>query len=165
MSQNKERSNPEMDLLKEYLGQYQKAKRRERQLERRLQEICDEMNRPIGGVGYSPVNKPQNQISMGAASFTFRKSEQETRIEEQRDTTAKDLLKVMDILDYLDKNSDERNALELYYIDGYKWDRVAREMNLSRSIVFDRQRAGLEKLLAYKRVQKILRKYEEEKGL
>ncbi len=155
----------DVELLKNYLAQYQVAKRREKQLERRLKEICAEMQTPIGGINYSPINRSQNSVGLGAASFTFRKSEQETRIEEQRDIAAKDLLKIMDIFDYLDKNSEERAALELHYIDGYGWDRVAREMSLSRSAVFVRRKNGLDKLLTYKRVKKILRDYRKERQL
>jgi len=29
------------------------------------------MKHPIGGINYDPINKPQNSISQGAASFTF----------------------------------------------------------------------------------------------
>lgn len=151
-----EREN-DMELLKRYLGQYQAAKRRERQLERRLKNICEEMKRPIGGLNYSPVNgRPTNEIGPGAASFVFRKSEQETRIEEQQEVVRKDLLLVMDVLDYLDHNSEEREVLELHYIEGYGFERISRETHMSRSTAFDRQKAGLEKLLTFKRVQKIL---------
>lgn len=153
-----------IELLKDYLGLYTRAKRRKYQLERRLKAICDEMASPIGGMGYSPINRPKNQISEGAASFVIRKSEQETRIEEQKAEVTKDLLKIMNVFDYLDKNSDERNALELHYIDGYKWDRVAMEMHASRNTVLNYSQKGLEKLLTFKRVRKILDKYAEESG-
>lgn len=156
--------NEDIELLKDYLSQYIRAKRRKTQLENRLKNICNDMNAPIGGHGYSPINRPQNQISEGAASFTFRKSEQETRIEEQKDEIARDLLKVMDIFDYLDQKSDERNALELHYIDDYKWNIVALKMHSSRSAVFNYAKSGLEKLLNFKRVQKILEEYRTQKA-
>lgn len=157
--------NEDMELLKEYLSQYIRAKRRKVQLERRLMEICNEMAAPVGGRGYSPINKPQNQVSEGAASFVIRKSEQETRIEEQKAEVTKDLLKIMDVFDYLDKNSDERNALELHYIDNYKWERVAAEMHTHRNTALNYAKKGLEKLLTFKRVRNLLKKYREEKGL
>lgn len=163
LSQEEIKHNEDIELLKDYLSQYIRAKRRRIQLERRLKEICDEMAAPIGGQGYSPINRPKNQISEGAASFTIRKSEQETRIEEQRNEVTKDLLKIMDIFDYLDKTSDERNALELHYIDDYKWERVAAEMNASRNTVLNYAKKGLEKLITFKRVKKIIYKYRDEK--
>ena len=63
-------------------------------------------------------------------------------------------------MDYLDKQSDEREALELYYIDGCTWEDVAEKMDVSRRQVFNLRRAGLEKLLTFKRVREILKKYE-----
>lgn len=163
---NKERQRDEnIELLKDYLGQYLKAKRRERRLERRLDEIQKEMNMPIGGVSYDLICKPTNQISQGAASYTYRKVDCELRIYDQKDKVAKDLLKIMDMFDYLDENSDERNALELHYIDGFKWERVADEIPCSRSQVFNLQEAGLKKLLSFKRVRIILERYRKEKEL
>lgn len=158
-----EQKDQDMELLKEYLGQYRRAKRRQRRLEQRLMEIREEMNHPIKAVNYKPINTPTNQIGDGAASFVFRTSDCELRIYEQQTKAEKDLLKIMDIFDYLDANSDERNALELYYIDGLKWERVADEIPCSRSQVFNLQEAGLKKLLSFKRVQGILKKYEAEK--
>jgi DNA-directed RNA polymerase specialized sigma24 family protein len=136
-----------LELLEEYLGQYRRAKRRQRRLEQRLKDIKEDMN----------------SISQGAASFTFRLSDCELRIYEQKEQAEKDLLKIMDIFDYLDKNSDERNALEMYYIDGFKWERVAEELPCSRSQVFNLRETGLKKLLEFSRVREILRKYEAEK--
>jgi DNA-directed RNA polymerase specialized sigma24 family protein len=152
-----------LELLEEYLGQYRRAKRRQRRLEQRLKDIKEDMKHPIGGINYDPINKPQNSISQGAASFTFRLSDCELRIYEQKEQAEKDLLKIMDIFDYLDKNSDERNALEMYYIDGFKWERVAEELPCSRSQVFNLRETGLKKLLEFSRVREILRKYEAEK--
>ena len=51
-------------------------------------------------------------------------------------------------------------ALELYYIDGLTWENVAEKMEVSRSQAYNLRRAGLEKLLTFKRVKEILRKYE-----
>ena len=62
-------------------------------------------------------------------------------------------------MDYLDKSSDEREALELYYIDGHTWEYVAEKMDISRSQVFNLRRSGLEKLLTFDRVREIVREY------
>jgi len=152
----------ELDLLKDFLGIYRRAKRREARLEKRLKEIREDMERPIGGINYEPINKPQNQISAGAASFTFRTSDCELRIYEQRDRVQADLLKILDVFDYLDKDSQERNALELHYIDGLSWDKVAFELPCSERHVYNVQNKGLEKLLEFKRVKKMLKDYEAE---
>lgn len=150
----------EIEILSSYLSQYRKAKRRKAILERRLAQIRDDMQHPISAVGYTPINSPTNEIGAGAASFTFRTSDCELKIYEQADEAAKDLLKVMDIMDYLEKNSDEREALELYYIDGHGWEYVAEKMDVSRSQVYNFRRTGLEKLLTFKRVREILKRYE-----
>ena len=161
ISPEQARHNEEIEILNNYLSQRRKAKRRKTILEKRLMDIREDMKHPISAVGYSPINAPTNEIGEGAASFTFRTSDCELKIYEQADQVTKDLLKVMDIMDYLDKSSDEREALELYYIDGLTWENVAEKMEVSRSQAYNLRRAGLEKLLTFKRVKEILRKYED----
>lgn len=160
ISPEEARHNEEIEVLNNYLSQRRKTKRRKAILEKRLMNIREDMQHPISAVGYSPINAPTNEISEGAASFTFRTSDCELKIYEQADQATKDLLKVMDIMDYLNEGSDEREALELYYIDGLTWESVAEKMDISRSQVYNLRRAGLEKLLTFKRVKEILRKYE-----
>lgn len=152
-------------ILRDYLGQYYRAAKRRRQLEDRLQNICEEMNAPIGGMNYSPINVSGGRVSQGSAAFTFRKSEIETRIEEQKKQIEADLLKIMDILDYLDAASDERMILELYYIDRLPWKEIQQRANMSRSTAFDYRDKGIEKLLTFKRVRAIIKKYAEENKL
>lgn len=160
ISPEEARHNEEIEVLNNYLSQRRKTKRRKAILEKRLMNIREDMQHPISAVGYSPINAPTSEISEGAASFTFRTSDCELKIYEQADQATKDLLKVMDIMDYLNEGSDEREALELYYIDGLTWESVAEKMDISRSQVYNLRRAGLEKLLTFKRVKEILRKYE-----
>ena len=84
--------NEEIEALSRYLSQRRKAKRRKKNLEKRLMEIREEMKHPISAVGYSPINAPTNEISEGSASFTFRTADCELKIYEQADRAAKDLL-------------------------------------------------------------------------
>lgn len=148
----------ELEMLSSYLSQYRAAKRRKRALEQRLARIREEINHPLKGVGYSPISSPTGAISEGCASFTFRTAECEEKIYQQAEEAAKNLLAIMDILDYLE-DADEKEALELYYIDRQSWEAVAEKMNISRGKVFKLRRAGLEHLLGYKRVRQILKQY------
>lgn len=160
---NKQRKNErseDKEVLKEYLNQYYTGRIKRSQLERRLKNIRAEMATPIGGYGYSPVNYGgTNKVGPGAASFVYRMSEIETRIEEQESRVEKALLKVMDIMDFLEENSTERMVLELRFIDCKNWASIEREMHLSRSSLFSYQDKGLDKLLTYKKVRQILREY------
>ena len=158
-------SDETVELLKDYLGQYTRAKRRQRRLEGRLKEVRYELDHPIGGKGYKPFNKASRNTESKAANLTVQLSECELRIYDQREKTAKDLTKIMDILDYLDANSDERIALEMHYIDGYKWERVAEEIPCSRSQAYILREKGMQKLLEYKRVRNLLARYSKEQGL
>ncbi len=47
----------EKEILKQYLGRYYNSRRKKIQLEYRLQSILEEMNAPIRGTRYSPVNR------------------------------------------------------------------------------------------------------------
>lgn len=160
---NKQRGNErngDKDLLKEYLNQYYTCRIKRSQLERRLKNIQEEMNTPIGGYGYSPVNYGgTNKAGAGAASFVYRISEIESRIEEQKSQVEKALLNVLDIMDFLEENSTERMVLELRFIDCKSWPNIEREMHLSRRSLFSYQDKGLEKLLTYKKVCRILQEY------
>ena len=91
--QRKDGRSEEKELLKEYLSQYRYGRMKRQQLERRLKNIRKEMDAPIGGYGYSPVNYGgTNKVSPGAASFVYRMGEIETRIEEQKSRVEKALL-------------------------------------------------------------------------
>ncbi len=131
-------------LLKEYLSQYYKGRIKRTQLERRLKNIKEEMSTPI---------------ERDTASFVYRMSEIETKIENQKSQIEKALLKVMDIMDFLEENSTERIILELRFIDCRNWKSIEHEMHLSRSSLFAYQDKALEKLLTFKKVKAILIEY------
>lgn len=161
---NRVQENENRELLKDYLNQYRNCRIRRIQLERRLENIRQEMNTPIGGYGYSPVNYGgTNKVGSGAASFVYRMGEIETRIEEQKSIVEKALLKVMDLMDFLEVDSVERTMLELRFIDCKNWEQIERETHLSRRACFNYQSRALEELLKFKRVCKILEEYRKEK--
>lgn len=162
--QQKNERSEDKEVLKEYLNQYYAGRIKRSQLERRLKNIRAEIATPIGGYGYSPVNYGgANEVGPGAASFVYRMSEIETRIEEQKSRVEKALLKVMDIMDFLEENSTERMVLELRFIDCKSWAAIEKEMHLSRRACFDYQNKALEKLLGFKKVRAALKEYEKEK--
>lgn len=153
--------NEKKELLKRYLEQYHASKMKRRQLEARLKNIKEEMDAPIGGQGYSQINyRGTNNTGVGAASFVYRMSEIETRIETQKSNTEKTLLKVMDIMDFLEESSIERMVLELRFIDCKSWKIIERELHLSRRSCFDYQNKALEKLMEFKKVKIILEEYQ-----
>jgi len=155
--QRKDVRSEDKEVLKEYLNQYYTGRIKRSQLERRLKNIRAEMSAPIGGYGYSPVNYGgTNKVGPGAASFVYRMSEIETRIEEQKSQIEKALLKIMDIMDFLKENSTERMVLELRFIDCKSWAAIEKEMHLSRRACFDYQNKALEKLLEFKKIRKII---------
>lgn len=163
--QKKSEKSEEKELLKKYLGQYYVGRIKRSQLEKRLKTICEEMNAPIGGRGYSPVNYGgTNKVAPGAASFVYRIGEIETRIEEQKHRVEKALLNVMDIIDFLEENSTERMVLELRFIDCKSWVVIEKEMHLSRRSCFDYQNRALEKLLHFKKIKMILKESDFSKG-
>ncbi len=162
--QRKNERNEDKELLKAYLNQYYAGRIKRSQLERRLKNIRAEMATPIGGYGYSPVNYGgTNKVGPGAASFVYRMSEIETRIEEEKSRVEKALLKVMDIMDFLEESSTERMVLELRFIDCKSWASIEKEMHLSRRACFSYQDRALEKLLEFKKVRAVLKEYGKEK--
>ena len=94
------------------------------------------------------------------ASFVYRMSEIETRIEEQKSRAENALLKVMDIMDFLEKSSMELMVLELRFIDCKSWASIEKEMHFSRRSCFDCQNRALEMLLSFKKVRNVLQEYQ-----
>lgn len=159
--QQKDEQSKDKDVLKKYLNQYYTGRIKRSQLERRLKNIREEMDTPIGGRGYSPVNYGgTNKVATGAASFVYRMSEIETRIENQKSEVEKALLKVMDIMEFLEESSMERMVLELRFIDCKTWAVIEKELHLSRRTCFDYQNRALEKLMGFKKVRAVLEEYE-----
>ena len=92
-------------------------------------------------------------------SLAIRIDEVERKIVEQVEVTSKTVLNIMEILDFLPENEIERNILELRYIDCCGWTKTCRLVRLSRTPANNHLKAGLYKLLEFKKVQKILADY------
>lgn len=147
--------------IKSYLGQYYSARNKKRQLELRLRTFRQEM---IGtkGMQYSPVPHSQtNSVGDGPASMVIRAMEIEEQIKSQKEEMANAMLNVMKMMDFLPTDSTERIILEYRHIDCLSWKQIAREMNYSIRTCRNKYDSGMEKLLEYKKVQKILEEYKE----
>lgn len=148
------------DAIKEYLQQYHTARRMKKILERRHEALMRELKSPgPGSVAFRATPPSHNGQTDGAVSVVFRIAEVEERIENQREEMAKAVLRVMDIIDLLPKNSMERTVVELRHIDCKGWDQIAREVYMSRSAVFNYYNAALDLMLGYKRTGALLEEY------
>lgn len=159
MAGNKEAAD-ERVLLKKYLGQYYSARRRKRQLEIRLQTFRQEM---VGtrGMQYSPVPHSQtNSVGDGPASMVIRAMEIEDQIKTQKEEMANAMLNVMKMMDFLPADSMERTVLEYRHIDCLSWKQVCEEVHLSRSTANDYYDKGIDRLLTFKKVHKMLEDFE-----
>lgn len=159
MAGNKEAAD-ERVLLKKYLGQYYSARRRKRQLEIRLQTFRQEM---VGtrGMQYSPVPHSQtNSVGDGPASMVIRAMEIEDHIKTQKEEMANAMLNVMKMMDFLPADSMERTVLEYRHIDCLSWKQVCEEMHMTRTPCNRYYDAGLDKLLTFKKVHKMLEDFE-----
>lgn len=159
MAGNKEAAD-ERVLLKKYLGQYYSARRRKRQLEIRLQTFRQEM---VGtrGMQYSPVPHSQtNSVGDGPASMVIRAMEIEDQIKTQKEEMANAMLNVMKMMDFLPADSMERTVLEYRHIDCLSWKQVCEEMHMTRTPCNRYYDAGLDKLLTFKKVHKMLEDFE-----
>ena len=74
---------------------------------------------------------------------------------------AKAVLHVMDLIDLLPQNSIERTVVEMRHIYCKPWDKIAREIYMSRSAVFNYYNAAMDKLLEFKRTGKLLEDFQE----
>lgn len=156
--------NPEREAVKGYLQQYHDAKTKKRILEERHRTLSADLRDPGVGSAYRtmPTGKKQAREG-GAVSLVYRIAEVEDRIAKQRDAMAKAVLHVMDMIDLLPQNSTERTVVEMRHIDCKPWEKISQAVHMSRSRVFDYYNAALDTLLTYKRTEKLLEDYTEER--
>lgn len=158
MADNKEILD-ERVLLKKYLSQYYSARNKKRQLESRLQAFRQDM---VGtrGMQYSPVPHSQtNSVGDGSASMVIRAMEIEEQIKSQKEEMANAMLNVMKMMDFLPADSTERTVLEYRHIDCLSWKQITKEMHMTRTPCNKYYNAGLDKLLTFKKVHKILQEF------
>ncbi len=154
------------EAVKEYLQQYHMARERRRMLERRHDVLARELRAPAPGSTYMtmPASHPAAD-SEGAVSVVFRLAEVEDRIEAQRAAMGRAVTMVMDLIDLLPENSMERTVVvEMRHIDCKKWDRICKEVHMSRSRVNDYYNAALDTILSNKRAQKLVQDFEQDRG-
>lgn len=150
-----------MNLLKSYLEQYCRKKRRKKALERRLQNFRAEMM-GTKAIRYSQMPKSRTYgVGNEPLEFTIKCEEIEERIRKEQKAGAVAMLKVMDILDFLN-DSKEKEILEYKYLDGYDWEIITKKMDLSKSRCGAYLNRGCSHLLQFAKIRKILEEYEKE---
>lgn len=155
---NEEPLSEEAKLLIRYLEEYINCKDKQKRLEISRKNILRDFDNPLTGINYDGMPKG-NTISVGSASLAYRLDEIDTRILQQQNRAAKLLLEVMNVLEFLPENSLERDVLEARYIDCLKWDKTCAVVHLSRSAAYKYLKDGINKLLTFKKVQKIVEDY------
>jgi len=147
--------------LKLYLERYVKAKRRLKELEETHKVILNDSNSPQYGAGYKEFPRVMSSsVSVGAASFSIKLSDVEERIAVQKDRLRFLILETLEILDFLPADSNERSALELFYIQDKKVSYCCYSMCVSRTTFFDIKKKALNDLLKYEKVKQLISDYE-----
>lgn len=146
--------------LKRFLAQYFHAKRRIRNLEKRLAAVRAELRHPT--LGSPPMDGMPHgtSISSGAAALTLREADIEDRLEAQIEARTEAMLAVMDTLALLPEDSMEREILELRHLDCMKFSKITAAVHLTRSPCYEHYNRGLDMLLAIDAVRERLSRYE-----
>ena len=147
------------ELLKRYLEQYRRQLKKKDILRRRLENIRLEL---LGtkGTRYSITPKSQtNAIGNEPLDFVIKCQDIEERMEAQRKNAMACMLKVLDVLDFLDNGSLEKEIMEYKYLDGKTLDAIPDIANKSRSQCIEYWNRGLNKLLEFGKVQALLEEY------
>lgn len=155
-------NSEDLDILKWILGQAYRSERRKARLDIRLRRLREEIEGPPGGKGYSPLPRSPQKNTSGAAGVMAEISDIEERIYLQKADIGKAIVKTMDILDYLPKNSDERDICEMRHIDMMQWQQIQEEAHISRSQCFKIYRGALERILQNERVRNIVNESRDE---
>lgn len=144
--------------LRAFLNQYKVCRLRKRQLEERVKQIKEDMEKPLSSINYTFIQK-NNDVPSGAAAYTYMLDQIETRINEQIHEALNVLVKITDVIEYLRPDSEERMILELRYIDCKSIDKICKEMHITRSPLYEKEKSAFNKLLSYERVQMMIDTY------
>lgn len=157
-----EEKKNQKDKLKWYLNQYFRAIIKKERLELRLQTLREGMG-DVRGIGYQQVMCGKTyKIRDAAASEVIRVREAEERVEIQKKKTNQAILNVMKIMDFLPIDSMERTVLEYRHIDRLSWKQICRATNYSRTSATMYYNRGIDKLLAFGKVLKIIEDFSTE---
>lgn len=149
-------------LLSLYLNRYNKAKNRIATLEETEKAIRNDMKSPYQS-SYSKDVKVQSSPSADALpSFLIRIEEIRERIRDQQMQSVKLVVEIMNILDFLLTESDERNILEMKYIQKKSDKAIYNSMYISKSQFYKLRNKALDELLRYAKVNQIIDLYERE---
>lgn len=145
----------ERDALRHYLAGYRVARVRLDRLKARHDALKEDMAASLKGTKYDSM-PTSGGTSDGAASIIYRIADIEDRIKEQCKLMSVQCMRVMDMLDYLDDDSQQRLVLELRYIDGMNWYDISENLCISRSSCHRAERQALDDLLEFDRVREII---------
>lgn len=148
-------AKPEREAVKSYLQQYHTAKQKKRILEERRRTLAAELRGPSTPPYMAmPTSKPVHPD--GAGAVVFQIADVEERIEAQQAEMARAVQNVMDLIDLLPMGSMERTVVEMRHIDSRKWERIAREVHMSRSRVIDYYNAALDTLASHEKSREVI---------
>ena len=150
------------DLLKAYLDQYDKLRRRMEALKWRLVDARDALSCPVirSGLSGTMPGGGKGGVNMGAAAPILKEESLAERFESERAQCAGTMREILDTLDLLPVSSKEREMLEYRHIDGMQWKEICGKTKLSRATCLGRYERGLDRLLSFQRVQTRLAAFE-----
>lgn len=151
----------EREHLLDYLSQYSLAISEKHRLERRLSQIRWDMTRLHGRRLQDAARgrKGWDKRDGGGTALVVKADEIERRIMEQTAVACDALLCIFDVMDHLPLLSIERIVLEMRYIDLSPWSFISKEMDISRSRLFDHQNAGIDLLLSVPEIRAKVAEY------
>ena len=149
-------------LLNMYLNRYNKAKNRIATLKETEKAIREDMKTPYQS-SYSKDIKVQSCPSADSMPcFLIRLEEINERIREQQMHSARVVVEIMNVLDFLPGESDERNILEMKYIQKKSDKAIYASMYISKSQFYKLRNRAFDALLRFAKVNDILNQYEKE---
>ena len=146
-------------LLKTYLDQYCKMKRRMDSLKWRLADARNALSSPSIRSGLSGAIPAKGNVSDGAAAPILREETISERFERERTQCAAIMGEVLDTLDLLPL-SPRREILEYRHIDGLRWKEISGKLDISHATCRRRYERGIDELLALRPVQARLAAFE-----
>lgn len=115
--------------------------------------MADACRMPPGG------RKGWDKRDGGGTALVVKADEIERRIMEQTAVACDALLCIFDAMDHLPLLSIERIVLEMRYIDLSPWSFISKEMDISRSRLFDHHNAGIDLLLSVPEIRAKVAEY------
>lgn len=148
-------------LLIDYLNTYRICRGQLMALERRRRDIIADFEFSPFAAVVSDGMPHGNSIGDGAATFALRLDDIDTKIQNQCHRMRMRIESIMELIDQLPEDSEERAVLEQRYLNRETMEHISRNLHMARRTTYRIFRKAIEELLTFQKTFDVIHHYED----